>query len=117
MDSDDAVDVLNELDEDEIKIVKAINLVNENSEYSKYKVISLTEGVKLDKSEDVLVDNIKEEDINTKDIAQSKNYNKSEEVSQEIMEEIVSLLHCYSMKLYSKRRVQKIKEAIEDEEA
>lgn len=37
--------------------------------------------------------------------------------SQEIMEEIVSLLHCYSMKLYSKRRVQKIKEAIEDEEA
>ena len=37
--------------------------------------------------------------------------------SQEIMEEIISLLHCYSMKLYSKRRVQKIKEAIEDEEA
>ena len=30
--------------------------------------------------------------------------------SQEIFEEIVSLLHCYSMKLYSKRRVKKIKE-------
>ena len=27
--------------------------------------------------------------------------------SQEIFEEIVSLLHCYSMKLYSKRKVQK----------
>jgi len=31
-------------------------------------------------------------------------------------EEIVSLLHCYSMKLYSKRKVQKIKEAIEESE-
>ena len=30
--------------------------------------------------------------------------------SEEIFEEIISLLHCYSMKLYSKRRVQKIKE-------
>ena len=29
--------------------------------------------------------------------------------SQEIFEEIVSLLHCYSMKLYSKRKMQKIK--------
>lgn len=34
--------------------------------------------------------------------------------SQEIFEEIVSLLHCYSMKLYSKRRVDKIKEALKD---
>lgn len=32
--------------------------------------------------------------------------------SQEIFEEIVSLLHCYSMKLYSKRRVNKIREAL-----
>ena len=32
--------------------------------------------------------------------------------SQEIFEEIVSLLHCYSMKLYSKRKVQKIKEVL-----
>ena len=37
--------------------------------------------------------------------------------SQEIFEEIVSLLHCYSMKLYSSRkRLQKIKEAIADDE-
>lgn len=35
--------------------------------------------------------------------------------SQEIFEEIVSLLHCYSMKLYSKRKVQKIKEVLEDD--
>ena len=35
--------------------------------------------------------------------------------SQEIFEEIISLLHCYSMKLYSKRRVQKIKEALRDD--
>lgn len=34
--------------------------------------------------------------------------------SQEIFEEIVSLLHCYSMKLYNKRRVQKIKDALEE---
>ena len=34
--------------------------------------------------------------------------------SQEIFEEIVSLLHCYSMKLYSKRKVQKIKEMLTD---
>lgn len=36
--------------------------------------------------------------------------------SQEIFEEIISLLHCYSMKLYSKRKIQKIKEALESEE-
>ena len=34
--------------------------------------------------------------------------------AQEIFEEIVSLLHCYSMKLYSKRRLDKLKELIED---
>jgi predicted site-specific integrase-resolvase len=36
--------------------------------------------------------------------------------SQEIFEEIVSMLHCYSMKLYSKRRIAKIKEALEGDE-
>jgi len=36
--------------------------------------------------------------------------------SQEIFEEIVSLLHCYSMKFYSKRRIQRIKEALRDDE-
>lgn len=34
--------------------------------------------------------------------------------SQEIFEEIVSLLHCYSMKLYSSRKNKKIKELIEE---
>ena len=33
--------------------------------------------------------------------------------SEEIFEEIVSLLHCYSMKLYSKGKIPKIKEVIE----
>ena len=36
--------------------------------------------------------------------------------SEEIFEEIVSLLHCYSMKMYSKRRVAKIREALEDDQ-
>ena len=36
--------------------------------------------------------------------------------SEEIFEEIISLLHCYSMKLCSKHRVQKIKEAISEDE-
>lgn len=37
--------------------------------------------------------------------------------AQDIFEEIVSLLHCYSMKLYSsRRRLNKIKEAIADDE-
>ena len=36
--------------------------------------------------------------------------------SQEIFEEIVSLLHCYSMKLYSKRKIQKIKEVLSDDD-
>lgn len=35
--------------------------------------------------------------------------------SEEIFEEIVSFLHCYSMKMYSRRRVAKIKEVLEDE--
>ena len=36
--------------------------------------------------------------------------------SEEIFEEIISLLHCYSMKLYTKRRFkQKIKEAVTDD--
>lgn len=36
--------------------------------------------------------------------------------SQEIFEEIISLLHCYSMKLYSKRRAQRIKAVLSDTE-
>lgn len=36
--------------------------------------------------------------------------------SEEIFEEIVSLLHCYSIKMYSKRRVAKIKEALSDDQ-
>lgn len=36
--------------------------------------------------------------------------------SQEIFEEIISLLHCYSMKMYSKHRVSKIKEALKDDD-
>lgn len=36
--------------------------------------------------------------------------------SEEIFDEIVSLLHCYSMKMYSKRRVDKIKEALSDDQ-
>ena len=35
--------------------------------------------------------------------------------SEEIFEEIISLLHCYSMKLYSHRRVKKIKEVLQDD--
>lgn len=37
--------------------------------------------------------------------------------SQEIFEEVVSLLHCYSMKLYSNRRIQRIKEALTDDDS
>lgn len=33
---------------------------------------------------------------------------------EEIFEEVVSLLHCYSMKLYSKRKVKKIREILEE---
>ena len=36
--------------------------------------------------------------------------------SQEIFEEIVSLLHCYSMKMYSKRKMASIKKAIEEKD-
>lgn len=36
--------------------------------------------------------------------------------SEEIFEEIISLLHCYSMKLYSKRKHKKIKEIVGTEE-
>ena len=36
--------------------------------------------------------------------------------SQEIFEEIVSLMHCYSMKLYSRRKIQKIKEVLSDDD-
>ena len=32
--------------------------------------------------------------------------------SQEIFEEIISLLHCYSMKLYSKRKEKRIREVL-----
>lgn len=35
--------------------------------------------------------------------------------SEEIFEEIVSLLHCYSMKLYNKRRVQQLKDVFSNE--
>lgn len=35
--------------------------------------------------------------------------------SEEIFEEIISLLHCYSMKLYSKRKNKAIKELLEDD--
>ena len=34
---------------------------------------------------------------------------------EEIFEEIISLLHCYSMKMYSKRKNDKIKELIFEE--
>ena len=37
--------------------------------------------------------------------------------SQEIFEEIISLLHCYSMKLYSSRKVKKIKEILEEDDS
>lgn len=37
--------------------------------------------------------------------------------SEEIFEEIVSLLHCYSMKLYSSSNVKKIKEILEDDDS
>lgn len=36
--------------------------------------------------------------------------------SEEIFEEIVSLLHCYSMKMYSKRKGEKIKKILEESE-
>ncbi|MCD3194584.1 IS607 family transposase [Clostridium botulinum C] len=36
--------------------------------------------------------------------------------SQEVFEEIVSLLNCYSMKMYSKRKCNKIKEVLQEED-
>lgn len=36
--------------------------------------------------------------------------------SEEIFEEIVSLLHCYSKKLYSKRKVSRLKQVLEENE-
>lgn len=36
--------------------------------------------------------------------------------SQEIFEEIISLLHCYSMKLYSSRKQKQIKEILENKD-
>ena len=35
--------------------------------------------------------------------------------SEEIFEEIISLLHCYSMRLYSKRKAQKTKEILKEQ--
>ena len=35
--------------------------------------------------------------------------------SEEVFEEIISLLHCYSMKLYSKRKNQQIKDLLRDD--
>ncbi len=37
--------------------------------------------------------------------------------SQEIFEEIISLLHCYSTKLYSSRKAKKIKEILEEDDS
>lgn len=36
--------------------------------------------------------------------------------AEEIFEEIISLLHCFSMKLYSKRKTKKIKQVLEEKE-
>ena len=36
--------------------------------------------------------------------------------SEEIFEEIISLLHCYSMKLYSRRKAKRIREVLEEKE-
>ena len=37
--------------------------------------------------------------------------------SEEIFEEIISLLHCYSMKLYSSRKAKKIKEILAEDDS
>lgn len=37
--------------------------------------------------------------------------------SEEVFEEIISLLHCYSMKLYSNRKAKKIKEILEENDS
>ena len=41
----------------------------------------------------------------------------AEHYGQEIFEEIVSLLHCYSMKLNSNRKAKKIKEILEENDS
>ena len=47
------------------------------------------------------------------DIVVMSDIGSSELDSEEIFDEIVSLLHCYSMKLYSKRYINKVKELID----
>ena len=37
--------------------------------------------------------------------------------SQELFEEMISLLHCYSMKLYSSRKAKKIREVLEEDDS
>ena len=37
--------------------------------------------------------------------------------SEEVFEEIISLLHCYSMKLYSKRKAKKIQEILKEDDS
>ena len=37
--------------------------------------------------------------------------------SEEVFEEIISLLHCYSMKLYSKRNAKKIQEILKEDDS
>ena len=37
--------------------------------------------------------------------------------SEELLEEMISLLHCYSMKLYSNRKAKKIKEILEEDDS
>ena len=44
--------------------------------------------------------------------------NRSDKLdSQEIFEEIISLLNCYSMKLYSSKKAKKIKEILEEDDS
>ena len=51
----------------------------------------------------------------TKYVKESKISEKLD--SEEIFEEIISLLHCYSMKMYSSRKAKKIKEILEDSDS
>ena len=50
------------------------------------------------------------------DIVVMSDIGSSELDSEEIFDEIVSLLHCYSMKLYSKRHIDKIKELLDSKD-
>ena len=36
---------------------------------------------------------------------------------EEVCEEIISFLHCYSMKLYSKRKAKKIQEILKEDDS